>query len=254
MLKKIFIFLYFLFGVNFTESFYYGRLLKRTSNLCSRNYNSRNFNRQISLLKKLLQFENKEELEQKIKILKEQASIKVSNNGPNILFSPWRTEYTKAAFQKSSSPKIKITEDSCPFCLKFNQTIDHDRENLILKRYKHCAVKLNLYPYCIGHMMVLPYKHFCSLDQLNSEEMLELMDVISTCVSIANKALKNDACNVGINLGGGPAGGSIPDHFHFHIVPRFNGDTSFLTVLANTQIIAAEPMAIYDHLKNYFEN
>ena len=216
-----------------------------------RQYSSKNIERQLLLLKQLFANEHEDILKRKIELLNERKKLKVLRDSPDIFFAPWRTKYSKKGLATSVDKNVKIYKQ-CPFCTQFSE--NKDRENFILKRLKYCVVMLNLYPYCIGHMLVLPYQHSSSLEQLSYEAKLELIETVALCTSIAKKALNNDACNVGINLEGRAAGGSLPDHLHVHIVPRWNGDTSFFTILANTQTIAADPLAIYDHLKNYFDN
>ena len=101
---------------------------------------------------------------------------------------------------------------------------------------------LNAYPYNAGHLMVAPYKHTSELDDLTEEELADLILLTRRCKAILTRALKPDGFNVGINLGQ-VAGAGILDHVHIHIVPRWNGDTNFMTVTANVRVV---PQALDD--------
>jgi len=117
-----------------------------------------------------------------------------------------------------------------------------DAKNHILIRNRTCFALLNAYPYNAGHLMVAPYKHTSELDDLTEEELADLMLLTRRCKAILTRALKPDGFNVGINLGQ-VAGAGILDHVHIHIVPRWNGDTNFMTVTANVRVV---PQALDD--------
>jgi ATP adenylyltransferase len=159
----------------------------------------------------------------------------------DILYAPWRARY----FNKSKK------SDSCPFCL--DTDTQYDKDNLIIKRYTHSFVALNLHPYTSGHLLVIPYKHSENLDTLSDEERSELMHIISRATRIIQTDMNTPTMNVGINLGGRVAGGSIPEHLHVHIVPRSLGDTNFLTTTGDARVISESLESTYDTLKTYFE-
>ncbi len=155
------------------------------------------------------------------------------------LWAPWRMEYIV-------SPK----PSGCIFCEKPRQ--DCDRENLILYRGQSCFVILNFYPYNNGHLMVVPYRHLAKLEELSETEQHEMMALLSRCTAILNKALKPDGMNIGMNLGK-TAGAGIDDHLHFHIVPRWNGDTNFMPVTGHTKVLPQGLFESFDALKPLFE-
>ncbi len=120
-------------------------------------------------------------------------------------------------------------------------------EKKILQRGEHCFVIMNIFPYNNGHIMVAPYRHICKLHDLNADEKLEMMDMLSRWTDILQEKLNCHGFNVGLNLGR-TAGAGIDDHMHFHIVPRWNGDTNFMPVLADIKIIPQSIEDCYDML------
>lgn len=155
------------------------------------------------------------------------------------LYSPWRQKYV-------TDESKKITHKNCPFCE--NIAADQDDKNFILKRYKYACVLLNLYPYNAGHLLVLPNKHCKDLQKLSQDELHELMLVISESIAVLNKTIKPDGVNVGFNLGKA-AGASITEHLHIHILPRWDGDTNFLPLLAQTKQVSVDLKKIYTQIK-----
>ena len=136
------------------------------------------------------------------------------------LWAPWRMEYIKC----------EDKGDGCIFCDKPAEK--NDRENLILYRGKTCFVIMNYYPYNNGHLMVVPYLHTSNLSDLSDEANLECMRVLRKCVEILTKTMECQGFNIGLNLGR-CAGAGIDQHLHFHIVPRWNGDTNFISFFFN---------------------
>ncbi len=128
------------------------------------------------------------------------------------------------------------TEDGgCPFCRI--PTLD-DRDGLVLARGETMYAVLNLHPYNPGHLMVVPYRHVAELDELTEQESLELTVFTRKAVDAVRTATSPHGFNVGLNLGH-VAGGSLADHLHQHVVPRWGGDANFITVLAGTKVIPA---------------
>jgi ATP adenylyltransferase len=156
------------------------------------------------------------------------------------IWAPWRIEYILG--EKSTG---------CFLCNMFSE--EKDRENLILKRGKTCAVLMNRYPYNSGHLMVTPYRHLENLEDLTPEERLELMDLTIEAIACLKEALQPDAMNLGFNLGSA-AGAGLKDHVHQHIVPRWTGDTNFMPVLADTRVIPQALLEQYDVLFPLFSN
>jgi len=116
------------------------------------------------------------------------------------------------------------------------------KESLVIFKDENWFVMLNLYPYNTGHLLVAPYRHVATLDDLTEEELRDLGQVLQKAVKLVKLTYNPDGFNIGLNLGR-VAGAGLEDHLHFHIVPRWNGDTNFMPILANTKVI---PEAIYD--------
>ncbi len=155
------------------------------------------------------------------------------------LFAPWRIEYILG-------PK----PDECVFCIQDKK--DEDRERLILFRGKYSFVIMNKFPYNTGHIMVTPYRHVYSLDELNTDELNEMMNTLSRCVSILKKVFKPHGINIGLNIGEA-AGAGIEEHLHFHLVPRWKGDHSFMALFSETMVIPEHLISTYNKLRPYFE-
>jgi ATP adenylyltransferase len=151
------------------------------------------------------------------------------------LWAPWRMEY----FTKSKS-------DGCIMCRRGN-----DRELLILRRTPLVQVMLNRYPYASGHLMVTPLRHTADLDALSSDEMLELFREVALCRDVLARASTPDGFNIGINLGKA-AGAGVADHLHIHVVPRWEGDGSFMLATADTRVLPEALLATYDRLLPFF--
>ena len=158
----------------------------------------------------------------------------------NYLYAPWRSIYHRQE------------KTGCHFCNLTNNETDN-QINFVLKRCKHCFIMLNLYPYNKGHLLIIPYSHEANLYDLSSEEQQEIIYIIGKSLKILETTLKCDGANVGLNCGN-TSGASIPDHMHFHIVPRFNGDTGFMEALFDTKIISSHLPTIYNQLIQAFNN
>jgi ATP adenylyltransferase len=124
----------------------------------------------------------------------------------------------------------------CVFCQKLAQGPEHDRENYVLFRAQHTFAILNLYPYNNGHLLVLPYEHVSSLEELSPEVQAEMMHLVSHFIKLMRQAVNPDGFNLGINIGKA-AGAGIDDHVHIHVVPRWQGDTNFMPVIAEMRVI-----------------
>lgn len=143
----------------------------------------------------------------------------------NSLHAPWRIEYIL-------SPKPELKEG---LFARIAQSSD-DVENLVVVRDRTCFALLNRYPYNGGHLMVVPYKEVADLHGLTDEEMSDLWKLARRCLAALTTVMKPDGFNVGINLGK-VAGAGIAEHLHIHIVPRWNGDTNFMPVIAGTSVV-----------------
>jgi ATP adenylyltransferase len=141
------------------------------------------------------------------------------------LHAPWRIEYILAR-----KPELKEG-----LFTRIAQSSD-DVENLVVVRDRTCFALLNRYPYNGGHLMVVPYKEVPDLNGLTDEEMADLWKLVRRCINALTVVMKPDGFNVGINLGK-VAGAGILEHLHIHIVPRWNGDTNFMPVIAGTGVV-----------------
>lgn len=112
---------------------------------------------------------------------------------------------------------------------------ENDEENLILFRGEHAFVMLNRYPYTNGHVMVAPYRHTADLDELTDAELLEINQLVAACVRWIRAAYNPQGFNIGVNLGVA-AGAGIPNHVHWHILPRWSGDTNFMTTIGGVRV------------------
>lgn len=153
------------------------------------------------------------------------------------MWAPWRMEYILAE-----------KEEGCIFCDALSGNAD-----LTLYKGIDTLVVMNKFPYINGHLLVAPLRHLSRLDQLDKREMGEMLATIERSVDILKQVMKPDGFNVGLNLGM-VAGAGVEDHLHFHIVPRWFGDTNALTVFADVRVIPEHIKATYDNLKPYFNN
>jgi len=138
----------------------------------------------------------------------------------------------------------------CIFCPEGNG--ESDAERLLLYRGDRSMVIMNRFPYNNGHLLVAPWKHTSSLDGLEDEELFDLVRTVRWSVAVLRQTMSPDGFNVGLNLGA-VAGAGVEAHVHFHIVPRWNGDTSFMTVLAEVRVVPEHLQRIYEKLLPYFE-
>jgi ATP adenylyltransferase len=157
------------------------------------------------------------------------------------MWAPWRLEYIQNADKK---------DEGCIFCEKPKQ--QNDKENLIVHRDKHCFVILNKYPYNNGHLMVVPYEHKSDLLDLSDDILLNIQNVLQKVVAALRNTMEPHGFNIGVNMGR-PAGAGIADHIHYHIVPRWNGDTNYMPVLANTKVVSEALDQTWEKLQKEFK-
>ena len=153
------------------------------------------------------------------------------------LWAPWRLKYIEAADKAQG----------CIFCDFPAEGVSHDAENFILHRGEHAFLILNAFPYSNGHLMVVPYRHTSTLEAYTPDEMLDVMTLTRVSIRMLQAAFAPHAFNCGLNMGR-VAGAGIAEHLHWHVVPRWNGDTNFMTVLADTRVIPEGLPAVYDRL------
>ena len=150
------------------------------------------------------------------------------------LWAPWRFSY--------------IEKKEAPGCFLVDLPLqDNDRENGIIHRGKTAFVILNRYPYTNGHLMVAPFKHTAEMSELSDEELLEIQKLLTCCISWIRKAYNPEGFNIGINLGSA-GGAGVPSHIHWHIVPRWVGDTNFMTTVGDVRVLPQTIEESYDRL------
>jgi ATP adenylyltransferase len=157
------------------------------------------------------------------------------------LWAPWRLSYVVAA-------KAPATEDPCFICQAL--AADDDRTNLIALRTPLSVVVLNRFPYNNGHLLIAPRAHKGRLDELTSQELLETIETLRRMVGVLDEVMQPNGYNIGLNLGH-TAGAGLPGHLHWHIVPRWNGDTNFMPILANVKVIVQSLEALYDLIRGH---
>lgn len=155
------------------------------------------------------------------------------------LWAPWRMQYIES---DKSGP--------CILCAKPRER--DDAKNYILERSARSFVMMNIYPYSNGHLLVSPYPHADRPADLDDETMLDLSRTLGRAIERVRKALSPEGFNVGLNLGKA-AGAGIDTHLHYHIVPRWNGDTNYMTLFAEVRVIPEHLDATYDRLRPHFQ-
>jgi len=155
------------------------------------------------------------------------------------IFAPWRIGYIQAT-----------KDEGCILCDLPRE--ERDEENLILHRGKSSFIIMNRYPYNPGHLMIAPYKHVGVIEELDTDEIYEIIDLCKLAIRVIKSCMEPDGFNIGMNLGR-IAGAGIDDHIHLHIVPRWSGDTNFMPVLAGTDVIPEALEETYKKLKEALE-
>ncbi len=149
------------------------------------------------------------------------------------IWAPWRYRYISM---------VDNDEDGCVFCRE---------DEFFVARSELCSIRLNKFPYNNGHLLIMPNRHISDISDLSEDEQVELFGFIILAKNVLKKVLSPDGFNIGLNLGR-VAGAGIDRHLHFHIVPRWNGDTNFMPVLADTKVISQSLYELRDILKEEF--
>jgi ATP adenylyltransferase len=155
------------------------------------------------------------------------------------LWAPWRLAYVAAL-------KDDLEEDGCFLCRYRDQ--NQDAKNLVVSRGERVISVLNRFPYNNGHVLVAPLAHKAALDDLDDAELLGCMHELRRLAAAYGRILKPDGLNIGLNLGRA-AGAGLPGHLHWHLVPRWNGDTNFMTVVDDVRVISQSLTSLYEMLK-----
>lgn len=157
-----------------------------------------------------------------------------------VLWAPWRMEYVRSDDQKGK----------CIFCPDGERS--HDEKKLILFIGNRSIVVMNRFPYINGHLLVAPLRHVSTLDALSPEEKLDLITMVEKSIGVLKEAMNPGGFNVGLNLGK-VAGAGVEDHIHFHVVPRWSGDTNAMTVLGEVRVVPEHIQATYRKLSRFFK-
>lgn len=160
------------------------------------------------------------------------------------MWSPWRSEYVSKATDRSPS------DDTSVFTELLHE--ENDKENLILWRGEHVFVIMNLYPYNNGHLLIVPYREVTEYHALSTTEQEAIAATIDRCLEWLRSALSPEGFNVGLNLGVA-AGAGIPEHLHVHVVPRWDGDTNFMSTTAETRVLPEDLSTTYQKLRDTIE-
>src|SRR5215216_573583 len=156
------------------------------------------------------------------------------------LWTPWRMAFIRGE---------KKPVEGCIFCAL---AADVDNDTQVIARSSHVFVTLNLYPYNNGHLMVVPYEHLQSQEMLDTEALTDLMVTVNKALGALRKVYNPAAFNLGANIGAA-AGAGIAEHYHFHIVPRWNGDANFMSVVGETRVIPDTLENTYRELKQAWQ-
>ena len=153
------------------------------------------------------------------------------------LWAGWRSDYV------STPSGDHVGEDACPMC----RVLEADSH--VVWRGATCAAVLNAYPYCSGHLLVVPRRHIGELEELDGAEGAELWETVRTAVKALKAAYEPDGINVGANLGES-AGAGVPGHLHLHVLPRWTGDTNFMTTVAEARVLPESLTATYERVRS----
>jgi len=156
------------------------------------------------------------------------------------LWAPWRLEYIKG-------PK----DGECIFCV--GPESGDDRAKYVVRRGEHCFTMLNAYPYNNGHLMVSPYRHVASIEELEGPELVELMTLTQESLGALRRAYAPEGFNLGVNQGK-IAGAGVEHHVHLHVVPRWGADTNFMPVVGDTRVLPQSLENSFDDLSKAFES
>ncbi|HEX6649121.1 MAG TPA: HIT domain-containing protein [Pyrinomonadaceae bacterium] len=158
------------------------------------------------------------------------------------LWSPWRAKYIASG--------VDLQAEGCVFC-RIAGDPEHDKSNFVLHRAEHAFIVLNLYPYITGHLMVVPYLHTGEFDSLPKEISDELMDLAKRSQTALREVYSPSGFNLGMNLGTA-AGAGITDHLHIHLLPRWSGDTNFMTTVSEARVLPEDLESTYAKLRPRF--
>lgn len=155
------------------------------------------------------------------------------------MYAPWREVYF--------TEKV----DGCVFC-NITKHAELDEKHHVLYRDQYCFIVMNRYPYSPGHIMVIPHKHTDAIEELDTQTWLHVSLVVQQCVKMLKEGFGAQGVNIGMNLGKS-GGAGIAEHVHYHLVPRWIGDTNFITTIGGHRVYGSDFDAIYKRLKGLIE-
>ncbi len=162
-----------------------------------------------------------------------------------VMWAPWRLSYIKETTKGEN-------RDGCFICKSVNESPEKDVENLLLHKGKYSLVILNRYPYNTGHLMVCPVRHTGDFTSLRKEELEEIDETLKKALKVLKRAFNPEGFNLGLNLGK-VSGGSVDTHIHYHVVPRWLGDTNFMPVISGVKVIPQSLSETYSILKELWD-
>ena len=166
------------------------------------------------------------------------------------LWAPWRLTYVSGDQVKPETtlaPAV-VLPGGDPDCFICRAAVgDGDRQRLVVQHGRHSLTVVNRYPYNNGHLLIAPKRHRARLDQLETAEQLELLETITQMIGLLERTIRPEGFNVGLNLGQ-IAGAGLPGHIHWHIVPRWHGDTNFMPIVAGVRVIPQSLEALWELL------
>jgi ATP adenylyltransferase len=158
------------------------------------------------------------------------------------IWSGWRSSYVDGASVRRDDGAAGASPPAGSVFTQLLESGEPDEATHVVHRSDTCFVVVNIFPYTSGHVLVVPYREVADLDGLTPAETADLWATVTRTVTVVRHAYRPDGMNVGLNLGR-PSGGSVPEHLHVHVVPRWTGDSNFLTAISNTQTL---PESIHD--------
>jgi len=165
-------------------------------------------------------------------------------NGTALLWAPWRIPYLRKVTQEKTG--------GCFFC-EYAAEPKKDRKNLVVLRGKACFTVMNRFPYAGGHLLIAPFAHKGDLDDFTAGERQEIFDQLIRMQRVLETLMKPQGFNIGLNIGR-PAGAGIPGHLHFHLLPRWNGDSNFMTTTAGVRVIPQALDELHGELQKALRN
>jgi ATP adenylyltransferase len=159
------------------------------------------------------------------------------------LWAPWRARYVQRDNEEPAGAMC--------FLCEAGRRDTPDESMLVVASGEHSVVLLNRYPYSAGHLLVTPRRHVAHMNELTQEEYTNVMDTLRVAVSTVESVLLPHGCNVGINLGAA-SGAGVPGHLHIHVVPRWEGDTNFMTVVSDARVISSDLSETWKRITDHY--